>query len=95
MATGNVPYPNVYKEPNRNELLGILTKEQRVYICAKAGNYYQIALDYCHQTTPYGWVLASHLQLLFFEGDFPEALLTPLPTETLAPRATATPAPEG
>lgn len=94
-ATGSTGYPNVFKEPNRNELIGTLTRDQKVYVCAKAGSYYQISLDYCHLVNPYGWVPESQLDLLFFEEDFPELLITPLPEETMAPRITATPEPEG
>lgn len=95
VAEGAVPYPNVYAEPNRHKLLGTLTGGQAVYVCVKAGSYYLIALDQCHLVKPYGWVPAKHLRLLFLEENFPEALITPLPTETFAPRPPAEPsAPE-
>lgn len=76
-ATGATGYPNVYREPNRDELIGTLTFGQRVYVCARSGEYYQIALDHCHLVAPYGWVPESHLELKFFEEDFPTALITP------------------
>jgi len=92
-ATGASPYPNVYEEPNRNNLIGTLTQGQRVFICSKAGSYYQIAFGHCHLAAPYGWVPANQLNLLFFEDDFPEALITPLAIEPAPPRPTATPEP--
>jgi tetratricopeptide (TPR) repeat protein len=76
-ATGATGYPNVYRGPNRDELLGTLTFGQRVYVCARSGDYYQIALDHCHLVEPYGWVPENHLELKFFEEDFPPALMTP------------------
>jgi hypothetical protein len=79
IALGNTGYPNVYKEPNREELLGTLTYGQTVYVCAKSGEYYLVALDQCHLVASYGWVPESHLDLKFLEGDFPPELTTPTP----------------
>ncbi|MBN2006328.1 MAG: hypothetical protein JXA21_23445 [Anaerolineae bacterium] len=79
IAVGSAGYPNVFKEPNRDELLGTLTRGQKVYVCAKSGDYYLIALDHCHLVAPYGWVPKSHMDLKFFEEDFPPELTTPAP----------------
>jgi len=79
IAVGEAGYPNVYEEPNKNKLLGTLTRGQKVYVCAKYGDYYLIALDYCHLVAPYGWVPKSHMKLLFFEENFPIDLTTPTP----------------
>jgi tetratricopeptide (TPR) repeat protein len=97
IGIGVVPNPNVFSEPNRNTLEGYLKSGQEVYVCAKAGNYYLIALARCHLVEkPYGWVPVSHLSLVgVSEDNFPTELTTPLPTEAPAPRNTATTAPEG
>lgn len=78
-ASGATGYPNVFREPNRNELIGTLTQGQRVHICAKSGDYYLVALDYCHLVAPYGWVPGSQLKLVFVEEEFPPELITPTP----------------
>ena len=98
IGVGVVPNPNVFSEPNRNTLEGYLKRGQEVYVCAKTGSYYQIALARCHLIDkPYGYVPVSHLSLVgVHENSFPAELTTPLPTEAPAtPRNTPTPAPEG
>lgn len=98
IGIGVVPNPNVFSEPNRlNPPEGYLKSGQEVYVCAKAGSYYLVALARCHLIDkPYGWVPVSHLSLVGVpENDFPAELTTPLPTEVPAPRNTATPTPGG
>lgn len=79
IAVGSTGYPNVYEEPNRNKLLGTLTRGQKIYVCARFGDYYLVALDHCHLVAPYGWVPKDHMELKFFEDDFPPELMTPTP----------------
>jgi hypothetical protein len=49
-------------------------------LCAKQGTRYQIAQDHCHTTAPLGWVRERDIEPLY-TGQFPEALITPMPEE--------------
>lgn len=90
-AEGATGYPNVYEEPTGSKLKGTLTRGQVVYLCAKAGDRYLVALDHCHLVKSYGWVPKAHIDLKIVEETFPSELITPMADQ---PAATSTPTPE-
>jgi hypothetical protein len=91
VAVGRYEYPNVYKAPTGQDLVGTLTRGQQVYLCAKSGGRYLVALDHCHSGKPYGWVPEAHIDLKIIEENFPSELITPMAAQSTA---TLTPTPE-
>lgn len=83
----------VFKEPTGAERATISTIQSKtvVFVCARAGDRYQVALGPCHSTTPLGWIAVSSLGPPF--PKFPDSLVTPLPptaTPLPTPKPTAT-----
>lgn len=72
-------YVSVYTKPTGSEEVTRVMKGTVWHLCAKAGERYLVAQDYCHKTTPLGWVNARNMELLFI-GEFPPALTTPMPS---------------
>jgi hypothetical protein len=85
----------IYAGPTRDEVIGLAAQHSVWYLCAKAGERYLVGQDYCHLTTPVGWVREADVSLLFID-QFPPHLITPLPptpTGTPQPTPTYTPQP--
>ncbi len=81
---------NVYREATGNDRVSTLENRQQVHLCAQAGSRYLIANDYCHLTTPLGWIDRT-LITPGFVGSFPQVLTTPgVPTHTPVPLPTVT-----
>lgn len=83
----------VFKEPIGTERATISTIQSKtqVFVCARAGDRYLIALGPCHSTAPLGWMAVSSLSPPF--PRFPDSLVTPLPptaTPLPTPKPTAT-----
>ncbi len=80
----------VFKAPTGPERATISTIQSKtvVFVCARAGDRYLVALGPCYNTTPLGWIAVSSLGPPF--PKFPDSLVTPLPP-TATPRPTATP----
>lgn len=83
----------VFKGPTGTERATISTIQSKtqVFVCARAGDRYWVALGPCFNTTPLGWMAVSALSPPF--PRFPDSLVTPLPptftpTPTLRPTAT-------
>lgn len=84
----------VYAQPVGAEFATVSTLSAgvRIYVCARAGNRYLIALQPCHETEPVGWVAVSNVSPVI--PPLPDSLVTPLPaTSTPVPPPTATPVP--
>ncbi|MBK9095378.1 MAG: hypothetical protein IPM84_22010 [Anaerolineae bacterium] len=83
----------VFKEPTGTERATISTIQSKtqVFVCARAGDRFLIALGPCHSTTLLGWMAVSSLSPPF--PRFPDSLVTPLPptaTPLPTPKPTAT-----
>lgn len=57
---GSAPNPNVFDKPG-GTLQFYLQRGVCVYVCDEVDEFYQVANDYCHLTTPIGWVPKKHL----------------------------------
>ncbi|MCQ3980593.1 MAG: hypothetical protein DPW09_44865, partial [Anaerolineae bacterium] len=85
----------VYTDLTVSQEAARLPSGTELYLCAKAGDFYLVAQNYCHlaDTKPLGWIRERNLELMF-EGQFPPALITPVPpTSTPLPTNTPTSAP--
>jgi hypothetical protein len=83
-------YVGVFLAPSGEQEISRAVGGSVWYICALAGSRYLVAQDYCHSTTPLGWINVSFIEPLFV-GQFPAALVTPFPTLTPPPPRPPTP----
>lgn len=55
----------VYPSPETtdpNQIIALLPQGTQLFLCAKEGRRYQVALGPCFQTTPLGWITETNIQ---------------------------------
>lgn len=73
-------YPQVYRDPDGDEVKQRLSKGMLLHLCAKSGTRYWVSLDYCFKPAEkLGWVEESDLNLQFPLDTFPSSWITPQP----------------
>lgn len=82
----------IFDAPIGNRLISLAYTDEILHLCARAGNRYLVARDYCHLVQPIGWAPVAYITEAF-SGEFPEALTTVLPPTATPIPVPATPTP--